>query len=972
MKVSSSITLIHIVDGKDGISVISFEAQFSKSNSVNNIPTSNWVDTIPQRNEGEIIWKREVITYSNASTKILTPHPITGDKGDTGTPGDISIGLGYKINHTNLTSSNDGEIFAHGFNNGVAADIDGWIYFQGIKYTVLKGYCNPGSVYNDFPYNAYVAVRKSPSSKIVAIRFDCTTKTFKFIDSENSFTGTVVENDWFIVGEFGMTNGEYISHAFLYPEGKSLQTIKEKELLEKGELVIKWSSNSITIKSLDNRGFISYNNNRVYIPGIHKTFSKSGNGVIIANISTGEIKFCRMKLGTTTYNNQSVDTIDFCDFETDSLIINKHSSLTDFSYIKIGQFKINSSLLVETAILDSIESLSAYLMKSFMDILKNQAITQDNFEKWLNALDLKNFYETLIASSLFANVFIANRAQIMDRIKISADNIEGTLNDENIDKERFFRGLALNSDGSIKANWKGLDPDGFPISGWMVDGEGKSYFQGTYIKDAIFNELKATKIGHPALETFDEVEGRNINQVAVKDEFKGLDYFDQFESNHINETNLGITIDGISYDRFVKHIGSDIYEFSDTNSYSTRVEAGLSYYLHTWKNNTNVPLYVEGKASIDGSFNGIWWKVKRVNNNVEWFDESKHTFGIIYPGETLICEAASWAWWGAQYARVYFVRFYKTFYSGLVSLLDYTKTTTSLNVSSGADSSVTQTLASFTIPSWCNYVLFEIYRKDSSDNNNTNYIALSNGGKLVVNLYVNGRNYGYTHMGAHRIILQRECEAGDTIEIKMSITGGTDSDGKAYSNVFEATSFVKAFGIRRGNNYNFINRTSGQIKSFNDDEYYQNAITISSKSSLTSSYLTKCNTLNYIINKLVVALGASNLNKWINIKEGTTPSFLIDGVSNPFVQIFVSASSVLLKKSDGSVVNALSDVRYNSISLVLQAVSAAAHVKTKSLLPSNGSSTLGDSDNKYVSGYINNLTSNVINATEVHGKVYAS
>lgn len=73
---------------------------------------------------------------------------------------------------------------------------------------------------------------------------------------------------------------------------------------------------------------------------------------------------------------------------------------------------------------------------------------------------------------------------------------------------------------------------------------------------------------------------------------------------------------------------------------------------------------MECSASIAVTFNGVWRKLKKTNNSTIGFDEASTSKEIIYPGETLICEAIFWAWWRAQYANVNYVRFYKYSYNG--------------------------------------------------------------------------------------------------------------------------------------------------------------------------------------------------------------------------------------------------------------------------------------------------------------------
>ena len=74
-------------------------------------------------------------------------------------------GLGMKVNFSSFTLVDPGEIYLHGFNpvTGVSEDIDGWVWWNGMKVTIPKGMINP----NDFIYNnpIYVVFRTSNSTK---------------------------------------------------------------------------------------------------------------------------------------------------------------------------------------------------------------------------------------------------------------------------------------------------------------------------------------------------------------------------------------------------------------------------------------------------------------------------------------------------------------------------------------------------------------------------------------------------------------------------------------------------------------------------------------------------------------------------------------------------------------------------------------------------------------------------------------
>lgn len=76
-----------------------------------------------------------------------------------------SPSLGMKINHDAFgdSTSGNGECYIHGYTNGVAANVDGYIYWNGVKRTVSKTMLNPNQV---LPYytTIYIVLRLSSAS----------------------------------------------------------------------------------------------------------------------------------------------------------------------------------------------------------------------------------------------------------------------------------------------------------------------------------------------------------------------------------------------------------------------------------------------------------------------------------------------------------------------------------------------------------------------------------------------------------------------------------------------------------------------------------------------------------------------------------------------------------------------------------------------------------------------------------------
>ncbi len=980
MKASSSITLIHIVDGEDGISVISIDNQFAISNLITNIPMSDWNNNIPIRNEGEIIWKREIITYSDSTTKILSPHPITGDKGDTGTPGDISIGLGYKINHTSLTSSNDGEIFAHGFINGVAANINGWIYFEGTRYTVIVGYLNPGSVYNSFPYSAYIGVRKSSPSKIVAIRFDSFTKTFLFIDSENTYTGTVDESDWFIIGEFGMSNSELISYASFYNEGKSLAAIKEEELLKSGKLVIEWDSSTINIKALNNQGYISYNGNSIFFQSTSKTFSNAGEGIIIGNLNTNNILFCKVELGETLYNSQSVKTINFLDYESNTLITTRHEALVDYGFIKIGEFMIDDLGVVKTASIGESEPLESYLQKAFMKLFKIGNISSSNFEDWLDAIDLKNFYQTLVVSNLFVNALLANDGQFLNSLRISKDNIEGNLNDK-LDKPNLFKdGITLNPDGSMQANWDGLDETtGYPKSGWKIGGDGQSFFKGATIIDANVQGLTADQISHNALTTVDEGDETTIEYTLPKNEWLGSDYFDQFEENHITRANHSISYDNKTWEYFLKTSISDRYLLIDTTPHTTSISAHERETIGTWTNTFGYPVYVKAKATLGGSMNEIIWSVYGgTKTRIVEKNSDREVNIILREGETLKAEGHSWALWGSQDASINYVYFYKAFNTGANLFIDYLPINHTVVQGEAYDTDnllIKNILNGIVVPAWVTYVYIFV-NNSIGDNWYMNYTGLENVFKVTINssdiIYI--PTNGSCYCSAYFVVDVSDYSSSVSLRFDCQLKR-RDKDGdddRDYLSIDCIDVGYVRWQSRIDNGFHLFSPSRNENAYFYPNNYYKTGIMFNEISSL--NYLTKVNKADFI-SGLYNYISSDLRDSWLILKDATTHYLLIDGVATNIVQLFITSSYIKVMLTNGNVATLIQDTRYNSLQIHAISTASVESIETGHIIPKTTNRVIGQAGKEFQSAHINVITAPIIYSSSTSGyfkgKVYA-
>ena len=74
--------------GSDGVSIISVKSYFAVSTSNSTVPVSGWQDTMPTRNKGEYLWRKDYITYSNGNAEYTTAVVISGTDGKDGSKGD--------------------------------------------------------------------------------------------------------------------------------------------------------------------------------------------------------------------------------------------------------------------------------------------------------------------------------------------------------------------------------------------------------------------------------------------------------------------------------------------------------------------------------------------------------------------------------------------------------------------------------------------------------------------------------------------------------------------------------------------------------------------------------------------------------------------------------------------------------------------------------------------------------------------
>ena len=149
---ATSRTSIRGETGAQGTSVTSVYDEYYLSTSSTAQLDGEWVTTIPDYIDGRYYWSRPVTVLSNNNVVYGTP---VFESSMTELMAKAALGVGMKINYSAFNTSDSGEMYIHGYSNGVPADINGYIYWNNIKRTVPKKMINPNAV---LPYNKYIYI----------------------------------------------------------------------------------------------------------------------------------------------------------------------------------------------------------------------------------------------------------------------------------------------------------------------------------------------------------------------------------------------------------------------------------------------------------------------------------------------------------------------------------------------------------------------------------------------------------------------------------------------------------------------------------------------------------------------------------------------------------------------------------------------------------------------------------------------
>lgn len=501
------------------------------------------------------------------------------------------------------------------------------------------------------------------------------------------------------------------------------------------------------------------------------------------------------------------------------------------------------------------------------------------------------------------------------------------------------------------------------------------FFNGATIINANVKGLTADQISHDALKTIDEVDGATINYTLNKNEWLSNDLLNQFDSNHINRENYNIICDGNSYDFFLKTDNTDQYLIYDTNSYSQVISAGNNKVLHTWTNTFGYPVLVSAKATLGGSLNEIVWEITNGSNPryLEWVSNTEIVI-ILRENETLQCRGHSWALWGSQTAYVNYVKFHKTFSGGRQHHLQiFNRELKNILIENNTETQQQISILSINIPSWVDY--FYIYIGNFDGNwcfydkaAYVNFVYKIDGGEEIsISPLI---NFARGHISYFKI----DCTSFNS-NINLTLIAYVKGDVYLDDNKNEKK-ITARLNIRTidygaaiylsGNpdSYALFDTTRREKKYFIKDLYYKNNLVIGSDNSI--SHLTKVNKADFITS-LYNSISSDLRDNWLVLTDSTTHYITIDGVNTNIVQLFITNSYIKAMLSNGEVATLIQETRYYSLSLYCIVAGSTESIETGHIIPKTSNRTIGNSTKPFQSAHIN-----VVNATEVHGKVYAS
>ena len=230
-------TIPIISDGVGILSVVTYYYHGATAPSTDpSTDNVNWSTTPQDYIDGYKYWSCVITTFSDGSTYM---SEIIEDKGITAAmlkSEKATLHIGMKVNYNTFSTTSDGECYIHGFQNGIAADVDGYIYWNDIRRNVAKTVIDPGTT---VPYwaTAYIVLRLTNASSsggtMYIVWYDKASSAWKYCGAAPLATDIPsawiwVENTDIVLGQFIEIGAEgQIVDAYLYNPPRNCYNITE-------------------------------------------------------------------------------------------------------------------------------------------------------------------------------------------------------------------------------------------------------------------------------------------------------------------------------------------------------------------------------------------------------------------------------------------------------------------------------------------------------------------------------------------------------------------------------------------------------------------------------------------------------------------------------------------------------------------------------------------------------------------------
>jgi hypothetical protein len=174
-----------------------------------------------------------------------------------------SMGIGLKKDYSTFTTANGGELYLHGFNsNNIAADINGWINWNGSKVTITKGMINQNS---SVPYDKPLYIFWSTSTNRLLVAYQDSSGAWKFNSADVAQTGanigsslninsSTANSTFAIIGYFVQDTDESISFSTLFDKPLSFAELNQLANTYATKSEMQQTADSFTFKLSSNGG----------------------------------------------------------------------------------------------------------------------------------------------------------------------------------------------------------------------------------------------------------------------------------------------------------------------------------------------------------------------------------------------------------------------------------------------------------------------------------------------------------------------------------------------------------------------------------------------------------------------------------------------------------------------------------------------------------------------------------------------